>query len=75
MNIVGCQPLNIRVWDYTEDDLNVAHPSELQHKDMVNVNIDADIHGVGGVDTWGTPTLDKYTIDASKPHKLAFIIE
>lgn len=73
--LVGCQPLNIRVWDYTEDDLNVNHPSELIHRDIININIDSDIHGVGGVDTWGAPTLDKYTIDASKPHHMEFILE
>lgn len=73
--LVACQPLNIRVWDYTEDDLNVNHPSEVQHKDIININIDSDIHGVGGVDTWGAPTLDKYTIDASKPHHMEFILE
>ena len=73
--IVGCQPLNIRVWDYAEDALDVAHPSQLVHGDIVNINIDSDIHGVGGVDTWGTPTLEQYTVNASEPHRLEFILE
>ena len=74
LHIEGCQPLCIRAWDYGEEDLTVAHPYELQRGRFVNLNIDFDIHGVGGADTWGKRTLPQYTIDGNKPHQYAFIL-
>ena len=68
-------PLCIRAWDYGEDDLQAAkHPFELKRGDFVNVNIDHNIHGVGGTDTWGRPTLDKYTVKGTDHHKYSFIL-
>ncbi|MDE5871131.1 MAG: DUF4981 domain-containing protein, partial [Muribaculaceae bacterium] len=68
-------PLCIRAWDYGEEDLeNVAHPYQLKRRDFVNVNIDMDLHGVGGIDTWGSSTLDKYTIKGTEPHSYSFIL-
>ena len=74
LNIEGCQPLCIRAWDYGEEDLTVKHPYELKRGQFVNLNIDLDIHGVGGTDTWGRRTLPQYTIDGNKPHNYAFIL-
>ena len=74
IRIDGCQPLCIRVWDYGEEDLTVGHPYELKHRDFINLNIDLNLHGVGGVDTWGGRTLDKYTIDANQPRSYSFIL-
>ncbi|MDE5586701.1 MAG: DUF4981 domain-containing protein, partial [Muribaculaceae bacterium] len=69
------EPLCIRAWDYGEEDLKKArHPHELQRGDFVNVNIDHNIHGVGGTDTWGRPTLDQYTIKGNSPHSYSFIL-
>ncbi len=68
-------PLCIRAWDYSEEDLQQAkHPYELRRGDFVNVNIDHNIHGVGGTDTWGRPTLDQYTIKGTDPHAYSFIL-
>ncbi len=68
-------PLCIRAWDYGEEDLQIAkHPFELKRGDFVNVNIDSSVHGVGGADTWGKPTLEKYTIPGNKPHSYSFIL-
>ncbi|MDE6380371.1 MAG: DUF4981 domain-containing protein [Muribaculaceae bacterium] len=68
-------PLCIRAWDYSEEDLQKArHPHELKRGDFVNVNIDHDIHGVGGTDTWGRPTLDQYTVKGSAPHSYSFML-
>ena len=72
--IYGCQPLCIRAWDYGEEDLVVAHPHELIRGRFVNLNIDMDIHGVGGTDTWGKRTLPQYTIDGNQPHHYSFIL-
>ena len=76
LRIEGLQPLCIRVWDYGEEDLEQAkHPHEINRGRFVNLNIDLNIHGVGGVDTWGQRTLPQYTIDGNKPHRYSFVLE
>ena len=75
LSIQGCQPLCIRAWDYGEEDLEGAkHPNEIQRGRFVNLNIDLNVHGVGGIDTWGQRTLPQYTIDGNKPYRYAFIL-
>ena len=75
IRIDGWQPLCIRAWDYGEEDLEGArHPQDIPRGRFVNLNIDLDIHGVGGADTWGKRTLPQYTIDGNQPHHYAFII-
>ena len=75
LRIDGCQPLCIRAWDYGEEDLETAkHPNEIRRGRFVNLNIDLNIHGVGGTDTWGKRTLPQYTIDARQPHHYSFIL-
>ena len=74
--ITGLQPLCIRAWDYGEEDLEgVRHPNEVNRGRFVNLNIDLNIHGVGGADTWGKRTLPQYTIDATLPHSYSFILD
>ena len=76
LRITGLQPLCIRAWDYGEEDLEPAsHPWEIQRGRFVNLNIDLNIHGVGGIDTWGQRTLPQYTIDGNKPYHYSFILE
>ena len=75
LRIDGLQPLCIRAWDYGEENLEAArHPYEIQRGQFVNLNIDLNIHGVGGIDTWGRRTLPQYTIDGNKPYHYAFIL-
>jgi beta-galactosidase len=75
LRVEGLQPLCIRAWDYGEEDLEgAAHPHEIQRGRFVNLNIDLNIHGVGGVDTWGQRTLPQYTIDGNKPHHYSFVL-
>ena len=75
LHIEGLQPLCIRAWDYGEEDLEQAnHPHEINRGRFVNLNIDLNVHGVGGVDTWGQRTLPQYTIDGNKPYRYAFIL-
>ena len=73
--IEGQEPLNIRAWDYSEEDLNVRHKHEMKTGDFVNLNIDGEIHGVGGINSFGGWTLDKYCIDGNKPHFYCFSIK
>ena len=73
--ITGLQPLCIRAWDYGEEDLEGArHPNEIPRGRFVNLNIDLNVHGVGGADTWGKRTLPQYTIDGNQPHSYSFIL-
>ena len=76
VRIDGLQPLCIRAWDYGEEEIDAAprHPQDLQRGRFVNLNIDLNIHGVGGVDTWGQRTLPQYTIDDNQPYHYAFIL-
>ena len=76
LRVKGLQPLCIRAWDYGEEDLEQAqHPYEIQRGRFVNLNIDLNVHGVGGVDTWGQRTLPQYTIDGNKAYHYSFVLE
>lgn len=76
VKITGLQPINFRAWPYTEDDLeNARHDYQLPTRDFINLNIDLNIHGVGGDDTWGAKTMDKYTNAGNKPYRFGFIME
>ena len=76
ISITGLQPLCFRAWPYDEDDLEKAnHPFDLPSRDFVNLNIDLNIHGVGGDDSWGAPTMEKYTNPGNKPYSYGFILE
>ena len=75
LRIEGCQPLCIRAWDYGEENLtDVHHPQDVTRGRFVNLNIDLNLHGVGGVDTWGARTLPQYTIPGDKPYHYSFIL-
>ena len=76
IRIDGNQPLCIRAWDYGEEDFESAprHPNDIPRGRFVNLNIDLNIHGVGGADTWGKRTLPQYTIDGNQPHHYSFIL-
>ena len=75
IRIDGKQPLCIRAWDYGEEDMEGArHPQDITRGRFVNLNIDANIHGVGGIDTWGRRTLPQYTIPGDQPYHLGFVM-
>lgn len=76
IKISGLQPLCFHAWPYTEDDLEKAkHPFDLPKRDFINLNIDLNIHGVGGNDTWGAKTMERYTIPGNKSYNYGFILE
>lgn len=74
ISIQGAQPLCVSAWDYAEEELLAAHPWEMHRGDAITVNIDQNIHGVGGVDTWGARTLPQYTVDGRQHHHYRFFI-
>lgn len=76
IKVAGLQPLCFRVWPYSEEDLEKnRHAYELPERDYLNVNIDLNIHGVGGTDSWGARTLDEYTIDGNQTYYYGYIME
>ncbi|WP_366926724.1 glycoside hydrolase family 2 TIM barrel-domain containing protein [uncultured Bacteroides sp.] len=76
IKVAGLQPLCFRVWPYSEEDLEKnRHAYELPERDYLNVNIDLNIHGVGGTDSWGARTLDEYTIDGNQAYYYGYIME
>jgi len=76
IKITGLQPLNFRAWPYTENDLeNTRHDFQLPKRDFINLNIDLNIHGVGGDDTWGAKTMEKYANPGNKTYQYGFIME
>ena len=52
----------------------IDYDKEIPRGRFVNVNIDQNIHGVGGADTWGKRTLPQYTIDGNQPHRCMFVL-
>lgn len=76
IKVSSSQAFCFRAWPYGESDLETAgHDYELPKRDYVNINIDLNIHGVGGNDSWGARTLDRYTIDGNLPYEFSFLIE
>jgi len=76
VKVTGLQPLCFRAWPYTEDDIEATqHDYLLPQRDFINLNIDLNIHGVGGDDTWGAKTMEKYTNPGNKPYNYGFILE
>lgn len=70
------QSLCFHAWNYTEEELEKAkHGFELPQRDFINLNIDLNVHGVGGNDSWGAKTMEKYTIDGNKPYQYGFVME
>lgn len=76
IKVSGLQPLCFRAWPYPEEELESAmHPFEISRYNFINLNIDLNIHGVGGNDAWGARTMDKYTINGNLPNEYGFIME
>lgn len=55
--------------------LPVNGKAQLPARDFINLNIDLNIHGVGGDDTWGAKTMAKYTNSANRSYEYGFILE
>lgn len=75
--IYGCQPLCIRAYDYADEQLDMGHrhPQDLERDGLMHLNIDLNVHGVGGADTWGKRTLPQYTNPGTEPYHYSFFIE
>ncbi len=76
IRIEGMQPLSVRAWPYSEEDLEAAKRAhDLPRRDFIQVNIDWKVHGVGGDNSWGKRTMDRYTLPSSEPYRFGFILK
>ena len=63
LEVVGAEPLKVRPLVYTAEDMEEAkHRYEMPRRDFITFNIDHKQTGVGGDDSWGARTHDKYTV-------------
>ena len=76
VRIEGMQELSIRAWPFTEADImGVRLPQHLPRRDFINVNVDLRVYGVGGDNSWGARTMDKYTLPGEVPYAYGFILK
>ena len=67
--ITGGEPLNVSAWNFPQEDIGYVpfnierrHGGSIMKKDMVWLNIDHRLMGVGGDTTWGAQVHPQYTI-------------
>ena len=51
------------------------HYFELPMRDFINVNLDLAIHGVGGDNSWGAKTMEKYHVRADLPLTFSLVLK
>ena len=75
IRIEGYEPLNVSAWNFTQDDIDYIpaktahkHGGSVERKDMVWLNIDHRLTGVGGDNTWGAQVHPEYTITPHEWH-------
>lgn len=67
--------VNFAVWPFTMADLEAAtHSYQLPRRDALTVNIDHQLHGVGGDNSWGALTHPQYTLPGDKPYEYSFTL-
>ena len=87
----GLQPLCLRANNYDDKvlDKDPMHPFEIKRDRSVvqgsngqktihetaYLNIDLNVHGVGGADGWGAKTFPAYTNPGNEPYHYGFIIQ
>ncbi len=75
--IKGLQPLCFNAHDYADEELDkyLRHPQDVSRDGLMHLNIDLNVHGVGGINTWGGRTLPEYTLPGNKAYEYGFIVE
>jgi beta-galactosidase len=72
---VGMKPFNVSAWPYSQADLSKAtHPNALPKRDFITVNLDHNLHGVGGNDSWGADCLPEYQISGKENHAYRLVL-
>jgi beta-galactosidase len=71
----GKEPINFAVWPYTAADLERAtHDYELPRRDKLTLNVDLQLKGVGGDNSWGARTHPEYTLPGNQPYEYSFTL-
>lgn len=75
LKFAGTTPICFAVWPYTAHDLEQAtHDYQLPRRDQITVNVDHQLHGVGGDNSWGARTHEQYTLPGDRPYAYQFTI-
>lgn len=70
INCEEAQSLSFYAWDYTKGDLKkMRHDFELPRMDFNNLNIDLNVHSLGGIDSLGAKTISKYKISGKQSYQ------
>ena len=71
----GKELINFAVWPFTATDLEQAtHDYQLPRRDTLVLNIDLQLHGVGGDNSWGARTHPEYTLPGNQPYEYSFTL-
>lgn len=69
------QPFNFSLLPYTAEELESAtHDEELPLERRAVLVIAGQVRGVGGIDSWGAPVEQQYTIPADQDYEFSFIL-
>lgn len=67
--VAGTEPLNVGAWNFPQSELEYVpatvanrHGGSIEKQDMVTLNIDHRMMGVGGDNTWGAQVHSEYTV-------------
>jgi beta-galactosidase len=70
LKVTGAEVFNFSAWPFTMADLEQAnHDYELPRRDQITINIDHQLHGVGGDNSWGARTHAEYTLPGNQPYR------
>ncbi len=77
LTISGLQPLCFNAHDYADEELDkyLRHPQDVRRDGLMHLNIDLNVHGVGGINTWGSRTSPQYTLPGNVSYHYGFIIK
>ncbi|MHB8900742.1 MAG: beta-galactosidase small subunit family protein, partial [Thermoguttaceae bacterium] len=71
----GKELVNFAVWPYTMADLEGAtHDYQLPRRDTLTLNVDLQLKGVGGDNSWGARTHPEYTLPGDQPYQYSFTL-
>lgn len=69
IKIAGTEPLNVGAWNFPQSELDYVpatvgnhHGGSVEKQDMVTVNIDHRMMGVGGDNSWGAQVHSEYVV-------------
>ncbi len=71
----GKELINFAVWPFTISDLERAtHDYQLPRRDTLTLNVDLQLKGVGGDNSWGARTHPEYTLPGNQPYEYSFTL-